>query len=284
MGERRINPRLPAILLSTARGDRIESFVSITGTKRRTLLPWMGGKSKSADRIISILPVHTTYIEAFCGGGAVFFRKPRSKAEIINDADNRLITLLRVMRYHPDELLRELGCLAHSRQEFKDALAQPGITDIQRAARFLMVLRVCFGANVSRPTFGYSKTAPANFTQEGIQCLIDAARDRLSGVTIENLDFEEVIDRYDHPEALIYCDPPYIGTADYTCKFTMDDHRRLRDRLCRIQGKAVVSLNDCPQVRDLYRGWNIEELSVTYSVGGKGADRGKGNGEVLMMR
>lgn len=254
-----------------------------TKNRRRTLLPWMGGKSRLATQIIPLLPLHTTYVEPFCGGCAVFFRKERSKAEILNDRDNRLITLLRVFRFHPDELLREIAYLTHSRTEFKDALAQPGITDIQKAARFLLVVKAGFGAKISLPTFGYGLTGKANFSQEAVADMVAAARKRLDGVVIENLDFEDVIRRYDSPGTLFYCDPPYIGTEGYACRFTMDDHARLREVLAGIKGRAVVSLNDCRETRRLYNGWDISELGVAYSVGGKGADRKKRNGEVLML-
>ncbi len=83
-------------------------------------------------------------------------------------------------------------------------------------------------------------------------------------------------------DTLFYCDPPYIGTAGYACRFTMCDHERLRDTLATIKGKAIVSLNDCPETRQLYDGWDIRELGVSYSVGGRGADRRKRNGEVVI--
>lgn len=250
---------------------------------RRTLLPWMGGKSRLAAQIICLLPEHMTYVEPFCGGCAVFFRKERSKAEILNDRDDRLITLLRVFRFHPDDLRREIAYLTHSRTEFKDALAQPGITDIQKAARFLLVVKAGFGSKITAPSFGYGLTGKAHFSQEAVAGMIAAARERLDGVTIENLDFADVIERYDSPGTLFYCDPPYIGTAGYTCRFTMDDHTRLRDALSRIQGRAIVSLNDCHETRRLYNGWEIRVLGVAYSVGGKGADRKKQNGELLIF-
>lgn len=251
---------------------------------RRTLLPWMGGKSKLAARIIPLLPAHMTYVEPFCGGCAVFFQKPRSIVEILNDADNRLITLLRVFRFHPDELLRELEYLTHSRQEFRDALAQPGITDIQRAARFLLVVKAGFGSKIASPSFGYSRTSAANFTHAAVANLVAAARARLEGVTIENLDFADVIARYDSPDTLFYCDPPYIGTAGYACRFGPDDHARLRRCLDGVKGRAVVSLNDCAETQTLYNGWIVNNMDVTYSVSGKGTDRRRRNREVVITK
>ncbi|MCD8350247.1 MAG: DNA adenine methylase [Planctomycetaceae bacterium] len=153
--------------------------MTTTKTKRRTLLPWMGGKSKLAAAIIERLPEHTTYVEPFCGGCAVFLRKPRSKVEILNDADDRLITLLRVFRFHSDELLREVQYLTHSRQEFVDALKQPGVTDIQKAARFLFIVKAAFGSRLSSPTFGTATKEPANFHIADVTTLVALARERL---------------------------------------------------------------------------------------------------------
>lgn len=263
-----------------------ESDISETkgGRARKTLLPWMGGKSKLAAQIIDMLPPHTTYVELFCGGCAVFFKKPRSKGEILNDRDDRLIMLLRAFRYHPDELLRELSHITHSRTEFRDALAQPGVTDIQRAARFLLIVKASFGARMRSPSFGYALSGRSAFSHADVESLVAAARERLDGVTIENLDFADAISRYDSPDTLFYADPPYIGTAGYACRFGMPDHVRLRDALATIQGRVVVSLNDCAETRGLYGGWDVRELGVTYSVGGKGADRKKRNGEVVIIK
>ena len=84
--------------LSTKSKTEIEQNLPEAQTKtgrRRTLLPWMGGKSRLAAHLVPLLPEHTTYVEPFCGGCAVFFRKERSNAEILNDRDDRLVTLLR---------------------------------------------------------------------------------------------------------------------------------------------------------------------------------------------
>ena len=64
------------------------------------LIPYLGGKSKLAKTIISKMPEHTCYCEVFAGGASVFFKKPPSPSEIINDMDKDLITLYRVVKNH----------------------------------------------------------------------------------------------------------------------------------------------------------------------------------------
>lgn len=247
------------------------------------MLPWLGGKSRLAPQIIERLPAHHTYVEPFAGGGAVFWRKPRSPVEILNDADSRLVTLYRVFRYHPEELQKELRWLLHSREDFYALRDQPGLTDVQRAGRFLFVLKACFGARVSSPTFGTSKRETSGFSWPEVESLIADVHARLQGVTIEHGDFAKVIAQYDSPETLFYCDPPYVETAGYAERFSLDDHLRLEMTLAGIRGKAIISLNDHPQTRGIYRTWQIEEIKTAYSVG-RTADRSRPVGEILIQR
>ena len=67
-------------------------------------------------------------------------------------------------------------------------------------------------------------------------------------------DFEKLIKQYDRPESFFYCDPPYYETEDYyeDVGFTTKDHERLANALCSMQGKFLLSYNDCPEIRELY--------------------------------
>ena len=84
--------------------------------------------------------------------------------------------------------------------------------------------------------------------------IIHKASERLQTVVIENKDFEKLIAQYDRPNTIFYLDPPYFETEDYyeEVGLTKADHVRLRDALMRIQGKFLLSYNDCPEIRDLY--------------------------------
>lgn len=227
----------------------------------------MGGKSRLVSTLIPRFPKHTTYVEPFCGGCAIFWNKPRSKAEILNDRDSRLQNLLRIFQRHPDALLQEMSSFTHSRILFAEFLEQPGLTDIERAARFYFILKASFGSRLGNtPSFGYTITTPTNNTLASIEETIREARKRLAGVTLENLDFGDVIPRYDTPETLFYCDPPYVDTAGYAEEFFPEDHQRLELTLKKITGVAIISLNDCTTVREIYREWHIEECVTTYSV------------------
>jgi len=93
--------------------------------------------------------------------------------------------------------------------------------------------------------------------QKAVDFLREASK-RLDYVVVENLDFERLIKIYDKPDALFYLDPPYYDAEKYyPDRFNPDDHERLRDALDRMKGKLILSYNDCPTIRELYKGYNI---------------------------
>jgi site-specific DNA-adenine methylase len=86
-------------------------------------LAYIGGKNTLANQIIAIFPKHDTYLETFLGGGQVFFRKPPSKTEILNDLDGEMVNFFRVCQLHYEELTRYLRFMLVSRKWFDLLLA-----------------------------------------------------------------------------------------------------------------------------------------------------------------
>ena len=91
---------------------------------------------------------------------------------------------------------------------------------------------------------------------------------RLSGVTITCLDYSEFIRRIDRQSALFYLDPPYWGCEnDYgEALFIRADFTRLAEQLATIKGRFLMSINDVPEIRELFSAFQIEEVKTTYSV------------------
>lgn len=90
---------------------------------------------------------------------------------------------------------------------------------------------------------------------------------RLSKVIIENRDFEKLINVYDKKDSLIYCDPPYFGTEKYyQVTFSHDDHIRLLNTLKYIEGKFILSYNDCGFIREIYKNYNIEPVERIHNL------------------
>ena len=236
---------------------------------------WIGGKRALRQEIITRFPQDGVgrYIEVFFGAGWVFFgrKKLPGQLEVINDKDGEIVNLFRCIKYHARALEEEMRWVIPSRQIFFDSVAQlksEGLTDIQRAARFLCTLKLSFGSN--RRSFATS----AKSFQRTLNHL-SKVQERLGDVTIENRDFGYILKTYDRPDALFYLDPPYLGTEKYyEGMFGWDDHLRLADNLKKIKGRFVLSYNDDDRIRELYSAWcNIESVQRRETLSGSGENQ-----------
>ena len=231
------------------------------------LMAYVGGKYQLAPAIISLMPQHSTYIEVFMGAANVYFQKKKSHFNILNDIDGALVNLFRVIRDRHDELIDKIQWTIHSRDEFNHQLTLKDSDDpVKRALSYLYLTKVSYGAK--RGTFMpfYHTGKPWNF--KSVISKIEYVRNKLQKATIENLDFEKLIDYYDDKDALIYLDPPFSMTKKkgyYTNSFTETDHIRLRDKLAAVKGKFLLSYDIAMQ--HMYNGFYIHMLPVTYSLG-----------------
>lgn len=164
------------------------------------LINWIGGKRLLRKKIEPLIPEDIgSYIEPFGGGGWLLFYKEKwADLEVYNDLDERLVNLFRIVRYHPDELIKEFRYMLASRKIFKEALECSAYTDIQRASKFLYLISRSFGGKGRN--FGTSKKSGIK-SQQNILGRINVINKRLDRVLIENLEFEKVIFDYDNQQA-----------------------------------------------------------------------------------
>ncbi|WP_312066102.1 DNA adenine methylase [Brevundimonas sp.] len=236
---------------------------------------WLGGKRHLAKRICHVLAAtsHDAYVEPFIGMGGVFLRRRvRPQVEVINDINGDIVTLFRVLQRFPEALLREFRWRPAVRSEF-DRLKETrdcDLLDIERAARFLYLQTLAFGGRVGSQHFGVSPTSPHNFDLARVEPRLRRLHDRLAGVVIENLDWLAVISRYDRPGTLFYLDPPYWGgEGDYGAGiFVRGDFQRMADKLRAIEGRFLLSINDRPEIREMFAWADIEAVQTVYSVAG----------------
>ena len=233
-----------------------------------SFIPWIGGKRSLRKRIIEFFPnleERKRYVEVFGGAAWVLFGIAQtSKMEVYNDINADLINLFRVIKYHHKTLQEELSNLMSSRElffDYKEQLKIRGLTDIQRAARFYVLLKLSFGAN--RKDF----ILKARNFEKSVEDFEKIA-ERLNKVVIENLDYERCIKLYDRVDTLFYLDPPYYKTEFYyEEEFKKEEHEKLRDVLKNIKGKFILSYNDCEEIRDLYKDYKIIETSRQHNLG-----------------
>lgn len=181
----------------------------------------------------------------------MFHKNPGKDFEVYNDFNGNLVNLYRCVREHKEDLINELEYMLNSRLDFEymkyTLHSQAVLPDIRRAAYYYALIRYSYASSVD--SYGSQPHSMwRNFP------LIRAASRRLQNVVIENKDCVKLINQYDRPESFFYCDPPYYETESYYegGGFGRDDHARLADRLCSINGKFLLSYNDCPEIRTIY--------------------------------
>lgn len=242
----------------------------------RPVAGYIGGKRNLSRRLVELIgrTPHDLYVEPFVGMGGVFFRRDRRPpVEVINDISADVTTLFRILQRHYQQFLDTLKWQLASRAEFERLMrVDPDtLTDLERSARFLYLQRLAFGGKVEGRNFGVTRTGPARFDLTKLVPMLEAVHERLAPVHIERLPFEKLIARYDRPGALFYCDPPYHGCEDDYGQgvFSRADFARLRDLLECAKGRFILSINDHPDIRDLFAECAIEEVGVTYRVSGQ---------------
>ncbi|HET9285297.1 MAG TPA: DNA adenine methylase [Candidatus Angelobacter sp.] len=230
-------------------------------------LSYIGGKNRLAKGIIEIFPKHTTYVEAFAGGAQVLFQKEPSKVEVLNDLDGEIVNFYRVCQNHHEELLRHFNFSLVSRKWFElHKKADPEtLTDIQRAARYLYLLKSSFASLIRNPNYHWHVVQPPGFNLERLPDIIEAAHKRLERVQIDYLPYDKILANYDRPTTLFYLDPPYWGRKLYRYNFTEEDFTKLEERLRKIKGKFILSLNDLPEVRALFHRFRIRPVELAYT-------------------
>jgi len=236
----------------------------------KPIVPWIGGKRKLADHILPLFQQHQCYVEPFCGAAALFFLKQPSPVEVLNDINGDLVNLYRVVKYHLEELYKQFKWALTSRQNWEWLRSTPPetLTDVQRAARFLYLQKLAFGGRVDGQSFGTATTSRPRFNIFTLEQDLADAHFRLANTTIEHLPWQDVVQRYDRPHTLFYCDPPYWETEGYGVGFPWAEYEQLHDLAVNIKGQMIISINDHPEIRELFSDLPVVEVDYKYTVGG----------------
>ncbi|NQV14096.1 DNA adenine methylase, partial [bacterium] len=227
-----------------------------------SLLSWIGGKSRLRKSISEIIPKKINcYIEPFGGGAWVLFFKNRwGSTEVYNDLNGDLVNLFRIVKYHPEALSKEFEFMVSSRELFYQLLNSPGITEVQRAARFLYLIKRSFGSKGE--SFGTSrKSGGAGFASHiNMMELMKKVHARLDRTILENLSYEKIFEKYDGPANFFYLDPPYFKGDKYY-GFGSFDHSAFAGHLKDLSARWLLSIDDCERSRELFSGYNITPIS-----------------------
>lgn len=240
----------------------------------RTPFRYYGGKGKIASWIVSYLPFHKVYVEPFCGAASVFFKKGRSYAEVLNDLDDDVVNVFRLLRNSETckSLCEQIELTPYAYEEYRTAFGEGEPNNIERARRFLVRCGMGFfadSANPNNPFPGFradvfrKSTIPAH-DWSAIPGKLRWFCERLKGVVIHKMDALDIIAKYDDNNTLYYLDPPYIAETrtqfshhQYRHEMSIDEHCRLVSLILRLKAMVVISGYEHPLYKQLEdAGWN----------------------------
>ncbi len=212
-----------------------------------------------------LIPAHTNYVEPFAGGLAVLLAKEPASCEVVNDLNSEIVTFYRYVKYHKEALIREMEGYLNARENFAALLANPGLTDLQRAARWYL-LKVCSFGGMSEH-WGRGKGQYHGFDRQRHETLITAVSERLRRVSIEHGDWEKVVEFYDTPETFFFFDPPYVAATTTAYKpFPEFEMERVRQRLDKLKGRWLLTCDDSPQCRRIFDSYPVHQMQIRYTT------------------
>lgn len=261
-------------------------------TNVKTNLRWPGGKSKMMKILDNFIPskgYFKKYLEVFSGGGSVLLhilQKYNPEIVYANDIDSKLINYYNNVKYNPQEVINE--CLEIKNQYDRETFDKVFKTlDRNKASHFFISNKTSFsGLNNNYSSQAYDR----NFS---IRCInkIQDISNVIQNVNFINSDFVNLDDVItDIKDYFIYLDPPYFGnkkTGLYGENGVLHknfDHEALfqwvekhsKDNL------IMISYDDTPYIRELYKHYNIYTFDFVYSMTNTGGNQCKTGKEIVI--
>lgn len=231
------------------------------------ILKYPGAKWRIADWIIENIPEHHSYVEPFFGSGAVFFKKSPSNIETINDLDDRVVNFFEVVRDSPEELAAKIYMTPYARKVYEQSYSDDRESKIDRAWRLCVNLSMNHGLRCNQASgWKYDvqgrERAYAKQFWRNLPDVIMQAAERLREVQVESRPALKIIEKFNHPRCLIYCDPPYLLETrrgkQYKVEMTDSDHEELLHALINSKSKVMLSGYESDMYNDALKEWRKE--------------------------
>ena len=239
-----------------------------------------GGKKKLLSAIAKHIPDDfSEYREPFFGGGSVglYVLKEGVEHSWINDLDFGIYSLWKSVKNQPDELIRRVLSYTPSAKDFytiqEEFLSKKHMSSLEAGFKKLVIHQISFsglGVRAGSPIGGRNQTGKwlvgCRWNPKNIEREIRKASKLLANTRITNMDFEDVVTESSVHSVFMFIDPPYYNKGNdlYLCGF--DQHEKLSKLLARSKFNWVLTYDDCPEIRKLFRFARIHSVDVNYTI------------------
>jgi DNA adenine methylase len=259
--------------------------------KAKPPLKWVGGKTQLLPELMKRVPAgFGTYFEPFLGGGALFFTL-QPKAAYLNDANEELMNLYRVIRDKVEKLIDELGSGDYMNDEetfYAIRSDRRTIDDVLRAARTVYLNKTCFNGLYRVNARGGFNSPFGRYKNPTIcdEANLRAVSLALQGAELREGEYSHDVLNFAVPGDFVYFDPPYIPltkTSSFTAytpgKFGLPEHIALRDTALQLKESGVHVLLSNSVTRttwELYadHGFTLDLVEARRSINANGSGRG----------
>jgi len=232
---------------------------------------YYGAKQRISGQIISSLPPHNAWVEAFCGSAALTLAKLPAPIEIINDQDDQIVNLFDQLRNNSEALYRAVALTPYARAEFERARRNETIKDpLEKARLFLVATMMTVNGTNGSTHSGFSFST--SYSREDVEARVNRWKNmperlekvvqRLRNIRVENRDARELLDFFvDRPATLMYLDPPYFVKRDHTYVIDANDeafHEELLKKCLKAKCMLLISAYESSLYDELLsreKGW-----------------------------
>ena len=258
------------------------------------VVKWVGGKRQLLPQILPLIPKRmTAYCEPFLGGGAVLFALQPKRA-LVNDLNQDLITVYRVIKEDADALIEHLSLHENTPEYFyrirdldRDKDAYAALSDVEKASRLLYLNKTCYNGLFRVNASGAFNSPYGHYRRPNIvneQTIRGVSRYfNACDITFFSGDFASVLEQV--PKGgFVYLDPPYDPVSD-TASFTgynrggfgREEQVRLKeccDALTARGVKFLLSNSATPFIRELYGSYRVSIVQARRAVNSVASRRG----------
>ena len=237
----------------------------------RAVLRYPGSKWRLAQHLCEYIPEHHSYLEPYFGSGAVFFTKPPSAIETINDLDLDVVNLFSCLRNDPNKLASMIYATPYARYIYDQQLVGQTYDDpYEKALSFLIKCWMGHGYRTNGYKVGWKNDVQGRehayslLNWQKLPAWVLQAAERLKQAQIECMPATDLIRRFDYENVFMYIDPPYVLSTrtgkQYKHEMTDKDHMELLDTLLNSKAKIMLSGYSHPLYDENLKDWKRVEL------------------------
>lgn len=221
-------------------------------------IKYYGSKGGFYNKIIEYFPTteYDTYVEPYGGTYIVGLMSNPAKVQIYNDLDQNLYSLYKVIS--DKELFQQFkekcDLVFYSediRKEFKENLKNDSLSLVDRAFNFFYVNRTSHNGIGGFSKNTHIRRSMSKSVSDYLSAIdrLPELHDRLSKVIITNMDGVKLINKYNHENVFLYCDPPYEQSTRTNARYKVDmdrkGHEEFLESVIRSKSKILISGYEC---------------------------------------